>query len=91
MLSPNKKPKIQCVTGKNANEKWHAWLEYNDLIIDITADQFNEIKDKVMIIPKSSELHNSYKYERKYQIINESILTGQAESEVYKILTKCLL
>lgn len=31
------------------NTQWHAWLEYMEYIIDITADQFPGIRDKVVI------------------------------------------
>ncbi len=36
------------VNGVN-DFQWHAWLEYKGYIIDITADQFPEISDKVVI------------------------------------------
>jgi hypothetical protein len=49
-------------------DQTHAWLEKNDLIIDITADQFPEIKNKV-IISRDSSWHNSFKN------INKSPLT----------------
>ncbi len=41
---------IQCqyVSGMRGQQS-HAWLECGDLIIDITADQFPEIKDQVLI------------------------------------------
>ena len=32
----------------------HAWLECGDLIIDITADQFTEIKEKILITTDKS-------------------------------------
>lgn len=37
------------VFGENSNCITHAWLEYEDLIIDITADQFSEIDEKVVV------------------------------------------
>jgi len=30
-------------------EQSHAWLECGDLIVDITADQFPEIKEKILV------------------------------------------
>ena len=40
--------KTEYVCGMRGKQS-HAWLEYMDLIIDITADQFPEIKDKVIV------------------------------------------
>ncbi|MGN0148858.1 MAG: hypothetical protein ACI4C7_01245, partial [Clostridia bacterium] len=86
----NKSMKIKCITGEQIDGKSHAWLEYNHLIIDITADQFEDITESVMITSLSSVLHASYKYERKTCIINENALIGQSEREVYKVIEKKL-
>lgn len=43
-------------------EKWfgtHEWLKHNDLVIDITADQFEMVDDRV-IVSKDSAFHNKY-------------------------------
>ena len=37
------------VCGINEKGQSHAWLEHKGFIIDITADQFEEIKDKVLV------------------------------------------
>jgi hypothetical protein len=46
---------------KNEKGESHAWLEYKDYIIDITADQFPEITEPVLIIKKeASEFHKQF-------------------------------
>lgn len=41
-------------------EQSHAWLECDDLIIDITADQFPDIKEKI-IVTNDKSWHNNFK------------------------------
>lgn len=47
------------VRGHDELERYHAWVECNDYIIDITADQFPEINGNI-IISKSSQFHKRY-------------------------------
>ena len=43
-------------------EQSHGWLEYKDHILDITADQFPEIDEEVLIIRKSeADFHQKFK------------------------------
>lgn len=42
------------VAGCRENGNSHAWLEWNSIIIDITADQFDEISDPVYMGPSNS-------------------------------------
>jgi len=51
----------------------HGWLELDGWIIDITADQFDSIEDKILVVQKSY-LHEKFKYVKKYSY-NE-LLTG---------------
>ncbi len=46
--------------GKPENGTWrsHAWLQHKELVVDITADQFPEIDQKV-IVAVNSEWHQS--------------------------------
>lgn len=46
--------------GNNKDRYSHAWLLQDQLIIDITADQFNEIEQKVTVTD-SSEWHKTFK------------------------------
>jgi hypothetical protein len=47
---------------KSKNGQSHAWLEYKGYIIDITADQFPEMKNHPIIIIKKveSEFHKQF-------------------------------
>jgi len=45
-------------------EQSHAWLECCDLIIDITADQFPEIKEKILVTSDKS-WHKNFKGQRR--------------------------
>ena len=43
-------------------EKSHAWLESDGLIIDITADQFEDCGDSV-IVTRESDWHDTFKHD----------------------------
>lgn len=54
---------IEIVYENGSSEKYpfHGWLEYRGYIIDITADQFPEITEPVLIIKKeASEFHKQF-------------------------------
>lgn len=70
----------ELVSGCREN-KSHAWLELDGLIIDITADQFDEVSEKI-IVTKESEFHDSFNYERKRNAYNKS-LTGSNFGDAY--------
>lgn len=45
----------------------HAWVEYNGLILDITADQFEDYNENRLVIPKEeSDFHKQFRYENKH-------------------------
>ena len=46
----------------------HAWLEKNDLVVDITSDQFSEISNPVFIIQKNA-------WYEKFEIENHGEIT----------------
>ena len=46
--------KFQYVTGRRENGNSHAWLQQKNLVIDITADQFEEISTPIYIGPLNS-------------------------------------
>ena len=50
-------PYIVC--GYNDTHSSHAWIIMDDWIIDITADQFDEITEKV-IVTKNSKFHDLF-------------------------------
>lgn len=46
-------------------EQSHAWLEYEDYIIDITADQFSDVSQQV-IVTKDKAWHYKFRIQGKY-------------------------
>ena len=80
----------ELVSGSKGRNS-HAWLELDGLIIDITADQFKEGKEKV-IISKKSEFHNAFKNDGNRTLYNQ-MLTGaywgdEALFNAYDIISK---
>ena len=64
------------VSGICGNQT-HAWIEYQNYIIDITADQFDEIDKSILIIVKEeSDFH------KKYQVVN-SVRVNEEFMRVY--------
>lgn len=73
------------VAGMKTNRITHAWLEYDDLIIDITADQFPEIDEKVLV---SRNRHWYEQYERisrseAYDFLDVNSLDRQDRIDFY--------
>lgn len=50
---------VSGMRGKANDRHSHAWIKRGDIIIDITADQFDEIKASV-IVAKASLWHDSF-------------------------------
>jgi len=48
----------------------HAWLELGDIIIDITADQFDDCSERI-IVAKESEFHNRFVIDLRHEIVPE--------------------
>lgn len=65
---------ISYVVSGWRGRKSHAWLELDGVIIDITADQFEEVSEKV-IVTKKSKFHNSFEDKEKPVPYNQ-LLTG---------------
>lgn len=55
--------KCEYVWGMRGQQS-HAWLECDDLIVDISADQFPEIKEKILITTDKS-WHNKFKRQKR--------------------------
>ena len=53
------------------NDESHAWLEYKGLIIDITADQFPEITEKVIVTTDRS-FYDQFEEDLRYVIPKNS-------------------
>lgn len=68
-LADNGFPGFVCVTGERMSQnvgKWssHAWLEADGLVVDITADQFQDAPSKV-IVASPSPWHHLFSVERR--------------------------
>lgn len=75
------------------NDSSHAWLEYKDIIIDITAYQFPEIEDKI-IVTKNSKWHVKIKRDKiqdeDSDINNYDEVTKEILKENYRIIIEAL-
>jgi hypothetical protein len=49
--------------GKGSAFETHYWLEKDNMIVDITADQFDDISDEIIITSIDSNWHNSFEKE----------------------------
>ena len=59
----------------------HAWLEYNDYIIDITADQFPDISEKVLVT-NNRQWHLRFKNQKKeYHDIEDIEVMDKSHSD----------
>jgi len=61
--------------SSKVNNIWssHAWLQLDELVVDITADQFPEISQKVMVCSKSewhTTLNGKFSHIADYRLIN---------------------
>jgi len=60
------KSKIEFVFGYYGKDYTHGWLEVEGYIIDITANQFEGVEDKVIIIPtKESTFHHGFRNQQR--------------------------
>lgn len=53
--------------GEGVSRSTHAWLEGDGLIIDITADQFDDAPRKRVIVSTSSPWHDSFEREGRHE------------------------
>ncbi|MGG0793795.1 hypothetical protein ABE137_07285 [Brevibacillus laterosporus] len=56
--------KAYYVWGIRDDEYSHAWLEYDDIIIDLTADQFDEVHEEV-VVTKNRDWHSQFEIQNK--------------------------
>jgi hypothetical protein len=66
--------------GDNHNFQTHAWLQQGELIVDITADQFDEIREPVLVT-RDHSWHNRFNAE----------VRNVADYEIYDSRTKAIL
>lgn len=54
------------VAGRCENGNSHAWLQYDSVIVDITADQFDEISEPVYLGPLNS-WYQSFEVQQEHE------------------------
>ena len=60
-----------CVSGENKNWQSHAWIEVGEIIIDITAIQFDEIKEDVIVdYSKNLPFYKSFNIDKETYSVN---------------------
>ena len=69
-------------------EQSHAWIQYYDYVIDITADQFEEVSEEISIVQRcDSRLHTRFSIEDSTRVNDEFLecyLQYKEESLIYK-------
>ena len=72
----------------NCGKQSHAWIQYYDYVIDITADQFEEISEEILIVRRcDSRLHTRFIIETSTRVNDEFFkcyLHYKEESSIYK-------
>lgn len=71
-----------------SGEMSHAWIEYYDYVIDITADQFQEVTEDVLIVQRvNSSLHTRFEIEERVRLNDEFLkhyLHYREENSIYQ-------
>jgi hypothetical protein len=73
------------VSGKDGNQS-HGWLELNGIIIDITADQFDDVNDPVVVTTNLS-WHQRFKEQSRRAV---GIDDYDALNTAYQEIIKCI-
>jgi hypothetical protein len=86
------------VTGRRIDpaepeeEGWsHAWLEQNDLIIDVTADQFPEQHDQPIIVTRDRAWHNTFDQDvERRACASFRLAPTHIDEEAYRVIIAAL-
>ena len=71
----------------SAGRQTHAWVKYKNMIIDITADQFKNCSEEIMIVEEGkSPLHRRFKVEYPPIKKGTSEMRYQPEKYIYEML-----
>lgn len=66
---------VSVISGTIGNTESHAWVTVKDVIVDITADQFEEYTYPKVFVAVQSPLHSSYSSElAKFQDMDKKLL-----------------
>ncbi|MCG7923067.1 MAG: hypothetical protein N0C81_03165 [Candidatus Thiodiazotropha lotti] len=79
---------IFLVANTSIGQSFHAWLELNNLIVDITIDQFTETKSFVFEI--DSTFHKKFKDGMKYKYQDFMLFNDRYERD-FEINYSCLI
>lgn len=79
--------RVEYVWGMHGNQS-HAWIEYNDYVVDITSDQFSDIDERV-VIKKDKQWYSKFKRQsRRYSNFEvDNKLNKERLSKLYKNIT----
>jgi hypothetical protein len=77
---------VEYVSGFS-NKKSHAWIEIDDWIVDITADQFNDCDERI-IITKDRSFHSKFLTNKTRRPCSINDLNNYPESWIYSISVK---
>ena len=62
----------------------HAWIEYDGIILDVTADQFEDCNEEIIVKPYDESLfHQSFEIESK-RLCFSTDKNGDAECLIYR-------
>lgn len=85
------------VCGENFNNKddfptTHAWVEYKNWILDITADQFGDYDLPITVISKDmSSFHKEFNCESIRHSLNSDSANDNPECIIFEIINKKIL
>lgn len=75
--------KFEYVCGESEKVGSHAWIEYHGIVLDVTADQFNDCKEPVIVEAyHNSLLHQSFPI-RSQRLCSEKDIENNEESIIW--------
>lgn len=88
-LSVNDCGEFVIESGERANNELHHWLRQDELIVDITADQFPDRKERV-IVSTDDSWHRAFKNDHESHLADYERYSQAARSysKMYEIITK---
>ncbi|PKK89945.1 MAG: hypothetical protein CVV64_11465 [Candidatus Wallbacteria bacterium HGW-Wallbacteria-1] len=75
------------------DEQSHAWLQNGNLYLDITADQFDEINDRVIIVENSfwhQKFQSKYEHEADFNVFKHDELTFKRFESTYNTILRSI-
>jgi len=70
--------------GDHCRERSHAWLEIEDYIVDITADQFDDVSEKAFVTQDKS-WHSKFKeQQRRFETLEDAGPSEERLKTIYQ-------